>query len=145
MDKKERLIDLVNDYRKIELFYTVLKIIPSAIFVLLAPIAVCFLIKEGNIFEPLVLILAEFVVILSLPNLLKDYKRYRSHSTCRLRSCIVNPETVTEIIIYPGKIYLDIKGSENYEIKLREGEIKEELIEGFKEYFGQERFVDNKE
>lgn len=141
MDKKERLFELINQYRKTELLYTVLKIIPSVIFILLGPVASLFLIFDRKIFEPLVLLMALIIVILALPGLLKDYKKYRSPESCRLRHSILYPESVTEIIIYPDKIFLDIKGSENYEIRLREGEIREEMIDLFKEYFGEERVV----
>lgn len=144
MDKKEKLIELINEYRKTELLYTVLKIIPSVIFILLGPVASLFLIFERKIFEPLVLLMALIIVIMALPGLLKDYKKYRSPESCQLRHSILHPETVTEIIIYPDRIFLDIKGSENYEIKLREGDIREEMIDIFKEYFGQQRIVDFK-
>jgi len=141
MDKKERLFELINHYRKTEFFNTVLKFIPFVILVSLAPVAIVFLFVEKKIFEPIVLILAVGLISINLPELVKDYKRYKSPENCLLRQSILNPESVKEIIIYPDKLYMDIKGSENYEIKLREGVIKDELIDIFIEYFGKDRIV----
>lgn len=136
MKTQDKLIILVNQYRKIELWYAYIKLIASFFFILIAPVIIWLKIKDGELFLPVVLFASILIIVFMSRDLLREIEMLRN-LTKKISQLISIPELVTEIFIYPSKISIDIKEAENFDLKLKDGDLKKDIIDCFEELFSE--------
>lgn len=135
MGTKERLILVIDKYRKIELWDASIKLATSLFLLVSAPFIIYLKVIHKELFIPLILLIMMLYVVFFLKELILKVNKLCKKEKMEIFKCIESPELVTEIFVFSTKISIDIKGSENFEIKIRNGEMKSEMINLFKEYF----------
>jgi hypothetical protein len=138
-EERNRLIALVDKYRKIELWSLLLKAIPVLIYILIAPVVIWLQIIDEHFFTALILSLAEVLLLFKLKSYYHSIMQHINLKDCLLYQSVLHPEKVNEIFVYPNHISIDIDEAENYIVYVKDGDLKVEFINYFRNHFGEKK------